>query len=679
MIKVRCLYDNEYRNEKAYEVCEFDYDNLAFSILKNSKYKYEYIALPITFDIETSTIYDKAKSLKEDKECYESFMYAWQSCINSEVIFGRTWDELTWFFNQLKEVMSLGTERKLVCYVHNLSYEFQFMYKFFHMTDIFATDKHKILRCTYDDFLEFRCSYYLSNMNLKKFIENSEGAHHNKGVGDLDYRKVYTPSSVLTETEQGYRYNDVLGLYESVISLLKDDDLFSIPMTSTGYVRRDCRNAMRKNKKNRKVFVNSKLDIRQYNLLKECFRGGNTASNRYMTDMIINNVSSYDISSSYPYVMLSEKFPTGNFMECSLTEPKELEYYNNKYCTIGRYIFINIRIKENVPIPYIPYSKCNAIKNPLAYNGRILESDMLEISLTNIDYNIIQKQYEFDELFVKDFYIARKDFLPKELRDVIKEYYYFKTTLKGNDKKFYEYMKSKNKLNGIYGMTVTDILHDIIHFDSKKGEFTIEKEENIEKYYKSRNNFLSYQWGVFVTAYARQNLQKGLDAIGMDVIYCDTDSVKYVGNHDDVFEHINKEIIEYCDKNNIINYVDFKGKRFYMGVFDKEKGYDRFITLGAKKYAFEQNKKIGITVAGLSKKDGAKELEKKGGLEYFRDGEIFYNSGRTVAQYNNDDIHYITVNGEKIKTASNIAIYDTTYTLGMTDEMKSIIETLKEK
>lgn len=677
MFKVNCLYDNEYRYETAYDINEIDYRQLTFSILKDKK-DIEYISLPITFDIETSTIKDEYKTLKEDRDIYEGFMYHWQVCLFGKVIFGRTWKDIKYLFDTLIECFNLGADRKLVCYVHNLSYEFHFMYKFFNFTNVFATDKHKILRCEYNG-IEFRCSYYLSNMNLKKFIENSHGTHHQKGSGDLDYRKIYTPSTILTEKELGYCYNDVVGLYESILSLLKDDDLTTIPMTSTGYVRRDCRNAMRKNKKNRKLFVNSQLDIKQYNLLKECFRGGNTASNRYMTNMIINNVSSYDISSSYPYVMLSEKFPTGKFMECSLTEPKDLEYYNNKYCTIGRYIFTNLRIKENVPIPYIPYSKCNAIKNPLAYNGRILESDMLEISLTNIDYNIIQKQYDFDELFVKDLYIARKAFLPKELRDVIKEYYYFKTTLKDNDKKLYEYMKSKNKLNGIYGMTVTDILHDIIYFDSKSGEFTIEKEENIEKYYKSRNNFLSYQWGVFVTAYARKNLQKGLDAIGMDVIYCDTDSVKYVGNHDDVFEHINKEIIEYCDKNNIINYVDFKGKRFYLGVFDKEKGYDRFITLGAKKYAFEQNGDIGITVAGLNKKDGAKELKKKGGLEYFRDGEIFYNSGRTVAQYNNDDIHYITVNGEDIETASNIAIYDTTYTLGMTDEMKSIIETLKEK
>lgn len=677
MFKVNCLYDNEYRYETAYDVNEIDYRQLTFSILKDKK-DIEYISLPITFDIETSTIKDEYKTLKEDRDIYEGFMYHWQVCLFGKVIFGRTWKDIKYLFDTLIECFTLGADRKIVCYVHNLSYEFHFMYKFFNFTNVFATDKHKILRCEYNG-IEFRCSYYLSNMSLKKFIENSEGAHHQKGSGDLDYRKTYTPSTVLTEKELGYCYNDVLGLYESILSLLKDDDLTTIPMTSTGYVRRDCRNTMRTNKSNRKDFLSSKLDLTTYNLLKECFRGGNTASNRYMTDMIIKNVSSYDISSSYPYAMISEKYPTGQFMECSIEDIEELNFYNKKYCTIGRYIFRNVRIKKNVPIPYIAYSKANYCSKPTCYNGRILECEELEISITNIDYDIIKNQYDFDELFVHDFYISRKKMLPKELRDVIHEFYFKKTTLKGDEDHLYEYMKSKNKLNGIYGMTVTDILHDIIHFDSKSGEFSIEKEQDIGKYYNSRNNFLTYQWGVFVTAYARRNLQRAIDGVGMDVIYCDTDSVKYVGNHDNVFEEINGDIIEYCERNNIINYVDFKGERFYMGIFDKEKGYDRFITLGAKKYAFEQKGKIGITVAGLSKKDGAIELTKKGGLKYFRDGEVFYNSGRTVAQYNNDDIHYITVNGEKIETASNIAIYDTTYTLGMTDEMKSIIETLKER
>lgn len=677
MQEVLCLYDNAYRSEYVYDINDFDY-HLKYELIKD-KNKNEYISIPITFDIETSTIKDEYKSIKEDRDIYEGFMYHWQSCVYGKVVFGRTWNELIEFFNKLKESFSLNKKRKLVCYVHNLSYEFQFMYRFFDTTEVFATDNHKVLRCLFDDCIEMRCSYYLSNMSLAKFIENTSNTHHNKGQGDLDYRKVYTPKDTLTLKEKGYCYNDVLGLYECLIELLKHDTLLTIPMTSTGYVRRDCRNAMRKNSVNRKKFEKSSLDLETYSLLKECFRGGNTASNRYMTNYIITNVSSYDISSSYPYVMISEKFPVGKFMKGSIETLAEVKRYNKEYCTIGTYIFSNVRVKKGVPIPYIPSSKCDYLsKDSTVYNGRVLYANELVTSLTNIDFDIFVNQYDFDELYIHKFYFSRKDYLPKELRDVIKEYYYFKTTLKGNDDKFYEYMKSKNKLNGIYGMTVTDILHDIFTFCNETGKFKKSKESDIEKYYTNRNNFLSYQWGVFVTAYARRNLQRAIDIVSLDCIYCDTDSVKFIGNHDKDFEKLNNEIIKYCSDNHIENYVEYKNKKYYMGVFDKEKGYDRFITLGAKKYAYEQNGKIGITVSGLNKKQGAEELKEKGGLEYFRDGEVFYKSGRTVAYYNEDSIHTINVNGDDIVTGSNIAIVDTTYTLGMTDTMKSILETLED-
>lgn len=75
--------------------------------------------------------------------------------------------------------------------------------------------------------------------------------------------------------------------------------------------------------------------------------------------------------------------------------------------------------------------------------------------------------------------------------------------------------------------------------------------------------------------------------------------------------------------NDIINYVEVGNHKYFLGLFDKEKGYDEFVTLGAKKYAFNQNGKIGITVAGLNKKSGAKELELKGGLSNFKIGTEF--------------------------------------------------------
>ena len=55
-------------------------------------------------------------------------------------------------------------------------------------------------------------------------------------------------------------------------------------------------------------------------------------------------VNSYDMSSAYPFVMLSEKFPMGQFMNTSIEEIEELEEYNKKYCTVGKYIFTNILI-----------------------------------------------------------------------------------------------------------------------------------------------------------------------------------------------------------------------------------------------------------------------------------------------------------------------------------------------
>ena len=301
--------------------------------------------------------------------------------------------------------------------------------------------------------------------------------------------------------------------------------------------------------------------------------------------------------------------------------------------------------------------------------------------MTNIDFDIVREQYEYDEIAVEEFHYSRKGLLPKELRDTIMYYFEKKSNLKGDEEHYYEYMKSKNKLNSIYGMTVTNILNTEIEYHD--GEYTEKKmteeemQEALDKYYMNHRSFLNYSWGVFVTAYARRELEDGLNIAGLDTIYCDTDSVKYIGNHDREFEEYNERLNKECEEKGIKNYAEVNGKRFYMGIFDKEKGYDEFITLGAKKYAFLQNGKLGITVSGLSKKKGAEELEKKGGLRRFQRNEVFYNSGRTIAQYNSEKVHDITVDGCTFSTASNLAIVDTTYTLGISDTMLDIIEKLQ--
>lgn len=657
----------------AYKWNEFPFGILKKDIVKSGKYKM-YQRHPMTFDIETSKI------PKDNEGHYEAFMYVWQICIEGNVVFGRRWEELQEFMEKVVNAYKLSEER-IVVYVHNLSFEFQFIQDYFKFTDVFATASRSILTAK-TAHLEFRCSYKLSNMSLAKFIENTPNTLHYKGVGDLDYAAVRTPDTPLTEVEYGYYFNDVKGLYECVMELLKEDNLATIPLTSTGYVRRDCRKAMNKNKNNRKMFLRSRLTLLQYKLLRECFRGGNTAGDRYLTNLILKNVGSYDLSSSYPFQMIAREYPLGKWNYGVIPDIKTLEEYNRKYCTIARYTFKNIRLKDEKPIPYIPQSKCLALGDDREiYNGRILHADCLTISMTNIDYDIVNEEYVYDNIAVEEFHYSRKGLLPKELRDTIMYYFEKKSKLKGDEEHYYEYMKSKNKLNSIYGMTVTNILNTEIEYHD--GEYTEKKmteeemQEALDKYYKNHRSFLNYSWGVFVTAYARRELEDGLNIAGLDTIYCDTDSVKYIGNHDREFEEYNERLNKECEEKGIKNYAEVNGKRFYMGIFDKEKGYDEFITLGAKKYAFLQNGKLGITVSGLSKKKGAEELEKKGGLRRFQRNEVFYNSGRTIAQYNAVKVHDITVNGCTFSTASNLAIVDTTYTLGITDTMLDIIERLQ--
>ena len=681
---IGCLvnYNSSKAIVKAYNQEDFPYTRIkkANPLIQPTK---RYIEHLMTFDIETSTI-------EKTDGSFEGFMYHWQVCIDGYVCFGRTWKEFLTFLRKMNRALkNYDDKHKLLCYIHNFSYEFQFLYSWIKLQDVFAIDKRKPLKAVSKDFnIEFRCSYLLSNMNLKKFIENTPNAHYFKGTGDLDYKKVFTPKTPLTMSELGYCYNDVMGLYEAIIYLLKEDTLESIPLTSTGYVRRECRNNMRKNKNNRKQFLDLKLDDKHYQLCKDAFRGGNTASNRYKTNFINYDVSSYDMSSAYPYAMISGLYPITPFQEETITSLDMLDDYNNRYCTLAYYSFEKVKLKKGVPFPYIPYSKCIEFIAPsyegvfkgkeYCYNGRVLEADFIKIAMTNYDYQIFINQYDYDEdnVRVEDFYYSHKGFLPKELTDTVIEFFMLKSQLKGIKEKEYEYMKSKNKLNSLYGMIVTDIIRqeNLFNDEWKKGE-----NSTLDDYYSKRNNFLTYQWGLFVTAICRTNLQKAIDKIGLDCVYIDTDSVKYVGKHDDVFEQINQEMIDWCTKNDIINYVNVGNHKYFLGLYDKEKGYSEFITLGAKKYAFKQSNKIGITVAGLNKKSGAQELERKGGLSIFKIGTEFFDSGRKTVYYNDDKKHFLTVQGCQIENASNIALVDTTYTLGMTDVMLSILNGLESE
>jgi hypothetical protein len=639
-----------------------------------------YYNVSAAFDIESTSI-EPPKA--DNNYLYNpyGFMYHWQFCIAEKVVFGRTWEEFQTFFSRLRITLNLSEHNKLVVYIHNLAYEFQFMKEFIQIDNMFSKDKRKPMKIN-SDGIEFRCSYFLSNMSLSKFCENSELCYHYKMVDEYDYSKIRTPKTHLTDDELAYCYNDVRGLCECIDTLLQHDTIVTLPLTNTGYVRREYRSAMN-TKNNRYNFVKTALNEHEYTLLRRAFRGGNTHANRFVSNMILENVYSYDISSSYPTCIEIDNFPIGKFTRCKFNNQEKLDYFCDNYCVVLDISIFDVKVKYDVVIPYIDIAHCFERRAVINDNGRVLQAEYIRLTITNIDLDIIRQTYDYEGFVVNDAIYATKGKLPKELRSKLMDFYTAKTQLKEVEGKEYEYMKSKNRLNATFGMMVTDIAHSDIQYDIDTMEWLENKPDlnsALEQFFKSRNNFLSYQWGVFVTANARKRLQIMLNKVGRDVVYTDTDSIKFLNSeHIKEFDEMNKKLIEQAEKNDIPSYVDRKEKdgtinRFYLGTWDNDGNYLRFKTLGAKKYCFEKMKKgstkFEITVSGMSKKKGAKAV---GTIDNFKIGKTYSNIGRTTSWYNDEKPHQITIDDCTFTTASNIGILETTYTLGVTNEYWELI------
>ena len=668
---------NGFQKESVYSIAELSLLRHNLECKESTKQGIKYLEIPCAFDIETTNIFkkDPAGNIDSDFRPY-AYMYHWQFCINNEVCFGRTWKEFQELLNQLSYRMSLHNKRRLVIWCHNLSFEFQFFRRFVNVIDGFYKEDRRPLKVVVDGGIEFRDSYALSNMTLQKFCENEPGVIHYKLSGDdYDYLKIRTPSTLLSDYEKSYCYNDVRGLCECISSRMKDDTLGSMPMTATGYVRRDARNATIKNKNNRKIFTAAALTADLYRDCRQAFRGGDTHANIRHSNQLLHDIDSYDIQSSYPACMMINKFPISPFFK--ITERTFFNRDLSEYAQLIHIRFTELKYIGVCGIPYIALAKCSAITSDRVIdNGRVLYAGIAEMIITDIDFEIIKSEYLFSDFFIKEVHASRYGYLNNEYKSVIMEYFTGKTTLKGVPGHEYEYMKSKNRLNSLYGMMCQRMDHDKTTYDGH--DFITEPvtpEEQIEKYYRSRNSFLSYQHGVWVTAHARKRLRDMLQVVGRDVVYCDTDSVKCLNGHQDDFEKKNKALIKEAKAVGAFA-EDKNGNVQYMGVWEhetKDEKYSEFKTLGAKKYVYRQGEHVVSTIAGVNKKIGSAFFEKNG-LDALANGTRLTDSGHFTSYYNDDEIHTITINGEDIETASNVAIIDNTYTIGVTSEYLDLVE-----
>lgn len=578
------------------------------------KKKTEYWNYACSFDIETTSF------VQNDQKC--ATMYEWTLGLNGTVMVGRTWDEFSTVVKNIVEKLGLNSQRRLIIYVHNLSYEFQFICKRFEWDSGLAIEPRKPIFELTSTGIEFRCSYLLSGYSLAKLGDELQQYKIQKKVGDLDYEVIRHSATPLTEKEIGYCVNDVKVVMAYVEELIEQyDSITKLPLTNTGFVRNYVRNecftdGTKKSFKRLNYMSLMKtmtLTNEEYKQLKRAFQGGFTHASPFYSGKILKDVSSDDFTSSYPAVMVSEMFPMSSSELVQISTKEEFEKNLKCYCCLFDVEFDELESQIFID-SYISSSRCFKLEEPVINNGRVVQAKLLATTITEQDYLIIKKFYKWKKCRISNFRKYKKNYLPTSFVKAILKLYNDKTQLKGVEGKEIEYLRSKGMLNSCYGMAVTDIIRPDNHYDNENGwttDYPVAGDA-IKEYNENRNRFMFYPWGVWVTAYARRNLFTGIINFGNDYVYSDTDSIKSL-NHDKHIDYINKyndiirkKLLQAMDYHNLphdlIEPLTIKGKKKTLGVWDYEGTYDKFKTLGAKRYMVEKDGELSITVSGLNKK-----------------------------------------------------------------------------
>ena len=594
--------------------------------------KIKYYDIPCAFDIETTSF-----SVGEEKG---GVMYEWTFGIAGLIIIGRTWEEFEGIIRYIVAELELNSEKRLLCYCHNLAFEFQFIRTHFAWENVFAIENRVPLYALTDVGIEFRCSLLLSGYSLEKLAENLQTYQIRKLVGDLDYSLLRHSRTPMTDEELAYCVNDVKIVMAYIAeSIERCGHITKIPLTKTGYVRNYCRRSCfytpgvprEKDYKRIRYMEQMRLmtlTVAEYKQLKRAFQGGFTHANAFCWGKEIEDVTSFDFTSSYPCVMVAEKFPIGSSEYIPHISREEFDKSLNLYCCL-----FDIEIQDIEPKiwyeQYISASRCYYLSSDcVTDNGRIVRASKICTTITEQDFFIIRKFYNWSKFRVSNFRRYKRGYLPTDFVKAILKLYQDKTVLKGVEGKEAEYLNVKEMLNSCFGCCVTDIIRELIlyqndHWLEEDEKPAIDYEKEIAKYNENRSRFLFYPWGVWVTAYARRNLFSGIVEFGSDYVYSDTDSIKgrnaekhieYIQRYNEMirkrllaavqYHHLPPESIEPKTKDGVVK---------TLGVWDFDGHYSRFKTLGAKRYLVQysedsRNKKsergkIVLTVAGLNKQE----------------------------------------------------------------------------
>lgn len=625
----------------------FFYKGLEYYINNGRAYCLE----PCFLDIETSNNH------AEDPHELRTWIVSIQVLFNGEYHLFRYPEELIQFYKDIYDKYDLYDngvmDKVLITYIHNASYDLSYLLPYlFDLPDFekgnkgIVEGKNKILTFV-RGALEFRCSYRLSGVSLEKWSKEMN-IEHKKLVGLYDYDATLYQDSILSKDSEDYDLYDVLSMFECSEKQLNfhGDNLATVPYTATGYIRRTLRRSCNRDRYYRNTyFYKNRLNYDCFEYCIKSYAGGVTHNNRFFKNRLIqcnktykyhgdhiievNKIRHRDFKSHYPSQMTCNVFPLGEphliynsvKMDFDLSIEDILNWYP-EFTSFAVIRFYGAKLKDEFnSMPFLQFSKCyeTHFTDKELDNGRILNANGEWIMyLDNITLSILNEQYYID-YEILEVYRMKNERLPQCIIDVIDYYFKGKSDKKNlvHDLTFklgrlapetieeeFNLLQMKKGLNAIYGCTATSPLKqtyeitDLCEFKLSKMYASKEEiEAGLYKYYHGKNNFLAYQIGCMVTAYARLELYEYIKTIGYDkCLYIDTDSCFYISTPE-----VEKRIEDLnAEKRKKAHYVTLdNGKKEYYDEFCLEPDIIAFKGLHSKCYGIVTDKGLEVTIAGV--------------------------------------------------------------------------------
>ena len=579
--------------------------------------------------------------------------YLWTFEMNDKIVYGRSISELADFFERFRQII-LKSRRSsytmnFILYLQKAQDLFYFIYR----NDKFDFDKNEVIyfnrsnevfKFYFNKCFEVRSLEMLTEYELETYSDILENDFK------IDYfieNRIYGSKSFLSMVILNYYEKKTKVLHDFIKNFYfadyvdrKGTSVANIPVTSTGDVKRILRKAHGKkaeyeiNRDFQFFCCGYNSSYKKDSIFDGISKTGFTRYNDNFSNIDLENIESWDYDSFYPYLLLTKKFPCEIQEEPFLEDAFFQKRYYDQIMKNEAAFFIEVTFKKikavNMNLSFLSGKSKNYLygKNVKKdAQGSLKSADVITYRMTGIDLQNVMKFYEVEEMRFNKVYSAHYAFLPLWYRRAVVALYVEKEKLKKyrHRSKVDEekYKQAKRRLNRLYGVLIEspDRFYKFIDSNGNIKNSDALTNENDKSHY-------AYQWGIYVTAYARDIILRWASFLKGNFIYCDVDCIKF--KYDkialDLIERVNAETKKYIKKLTYYYHFNFEGFED-IGQLKNEGRSELFKVLGVKRYAELKNGKFKCTVSGLTDEDKARyfsdckrEIEK---YQKFQNNSVF--------------------------------------------------------